>query len=152
MMAHRGPGYRIATKIRLGLDVKFPMDLLVRSSAELRKGVSQQDWFIVEVLEKGIVLHDRANPAVGAKGRSRLRRRFASAAVTKTHDLVALLAMLVTVEPTWQPLQAELAAMTDAAVEFRYPNKWSGNIEARAAYATCRRLRSRARLGFGLKI
>ena len=87
VMAHRGPGYRVATKIRLDLDVKFPMDLLVRSAAELRKGASQNDWFIVEVLEKGIVLHDRANPAVGAKGRSRLRRRLASAAVSETQPL-----------------------------------------------------------------
>jgi predicted nucleotidyltransferase len=87
VMSHRGPGYRVATKIRLGLDVKFPMDLLVRSAAELRKGVSQRDWFSIEVLEKGIVLHDRANPAVGAKGRRRLRRRLASAAVSKTQPL-----------------------------------------------------------------
>jgi predicted nucleotidyltransferase len=85
--AHRGPGYRIATKIRLDLDVKFPLDLLVRSAAELRKGVSQHDWFVVEVLEKGIILHDRANPAVGAKGRSRLRRRLAAAAVAQTQPL-----------------------------------------------------------------
>ena len=88
VMSHRGPGHGVATKIRLDLGgVAFPMDLLVRSAAELRKGVSQQDWFIVEILEKGIVLHDRANPAVGAKGRSRLRRRFASAAVAKAQPL-----------------------------------------------------------------
>lgn len=87
VMGHHGPGNRVATRIRLDLDVTFPMDLLVRSAAELRKEVSQHNWFIVEVLERGIVLHDRANPAVGAKGRSRLRRRFASAAVPQAQPL-----------------------------------------------------------------
>jgi predicted nucleotidyltransferase len=81
VMPHRGPGHRMATKIRLSVGVKFPMDLLVRSSAELHQGVSQRDWFIVEILEKGITLHDRANPAMGAQGRSRLRRRLASARI-----------------------------------------------------------------------
>jgi predicted nucleotidyltransferase len=84
VMPHRGPGYRTATRIRLAVEVKFPMDLLVLSAAELRKGLSQRDWFVVEVLEKGIVLHDRTNPAVGAKGRSRLRRRLAPAAIGQT--------------------------------------------------------------------
>jgi len=82
VMPHRGPGHRVATRIRLAVPVTFPMDLLVRSAAELRKGVSQRDWFIVEVLEKGITLHNRSDPAVGAKGRSRLRRRVAAAEVS----------------------------------------------------------------------
>jgi predicted nucleotidyltransferase len=82
--SHRGPGSRVATRIRLSVEQKFPMDLLVYSSAELRKAVTEKDWFVIEVLEKGIVLHDRTNPAVGAKGRSRLRRRLASAPLTQT--------------------------------------------------------------------
>ncbi len=69
----------------------------------------------------------------------------------KTHDPAALLAMLVIIEPAWQGIQVELAALTDAAVEFRYPNKCTGNVEARTAYITCRRLRSLARASFGLK-
>lgn len=48
----------------------------------------------------------------------------------KTHDLVALLAGLAAIEPAWQTMQAELAALTDAAVEFRYPNRWSANVDA----------------------
>ena len=87
VMRHRGPGYRVATRIRLALAVQFPMDLLVRSEAELRKGQNQSDWFFVEVLERGIVLHDRTNPAVGAKGRSRLRRGVDSATVSKTQPV-----------------------------------------------------------------
>src|SRR5207249_4792907 len=47
VMPHRGPAHRTATRIRLSIDAKFPMDLLVRSSAELRKGLAQCHWFIV---------------------------------------------------------------------------------------------------------
>jgi hypothetical protein len=64
----------------------------------------------------------------------------------RTHDLAALVLMLVTVEPGWQRMQPDLAALTDAAVEFRYPNNWSGNAEAREAFVTCRRLRALARM------
>jgi predicted nucleotidyltransferase len=87
VMPHRGAGHRVATRIRLAMDVNFPMDLLVRSPAELRKGVFQHDWFIVEVLEKGIVLHDRTDPSMGAKGRGRLRRRHTPATLAQTQPL-----------------------------------------------------------------
>ncbi len=82
VMPHRGPGHRTATRIRLAVTVTFPMDLLVRSAAELRRSISEREWFVVEVLEKGIILHDRSDPTVGAKGRSRLRRRLAPVAVS----------------------------------------------------------------------
>jgi hypothetical protein len=65
--------------------------------------------------------------------------------------LVALLSPLILVEPKWQRLHAELAALTDAAVEFRYPNRWAGSADAREAYAVCRRLRAMARVSLGLK-
>jgi HEPN domain-containing protein len=68
----------------------------------------------------------------------------------KTHDLAALLMMLATIEPIWLHLQPELAALTDAAVEFRYPNNWASNTDARDAYATCSRLRKVARRSFGI--
>jgi predicted nucleotidyltransferase len=80
VMPHRQASHQKATEIRLSLMAQFPMDLLVRSPAELRAGLRQNDWFIVEVLEKGIVLYDGTDRAVGAKGRSRLRRRLAPAA------------------------------------------------------------------------
>jgi len=83
VMPHVGPAHRKATQIRLSVLPKFPLDLLVRSPRELRLGVSEKDWFVVEVFEKGIVLHDRADRAVGAKGRSRFRRRFAAPAVAQ---------------------------------------------------------------------
>ena len=83
VMPHIGPSHRKATEIRLSVSPQFPMDLLVRTPAQLRAGLAQSDWFVVEVLEKGIVLHDSADRAVGAKSRSRLRRRLAPAALAQ---------------------------------------------------------------------
>ncbi|HEV8377204.1 MAG TPA: nucleotidyltransferase domain-containing protein [Tepidisphaeraceae bacterium] len=79
---HRGPGHELATRIRQAVEVSFPMDLLVRSPAELRKSVREDDWFIIDLLENGITLYDAANRAVGEKGRRRLGRRLGAAAVT----------------------------------------------------------------------
>ncbi len=84
---HSGSPCQLATRIRLAVRPRFPMDLLVRSPAQLEKGRLENDWFVIDVLEKGIVLHDRSNRAVGAKGRSRLRRRLASAAIPQTQPV-----------------------------------------------------------------
>ncbi len=80
---HRGPGHLMATKIRQAVRVHFPMDLLVRSAAELRKSVAQRNWFTIDVLENGIVLYDAGNQTMGAQGKKRLGRRFAAAALAK---------------------------------------------------------------------
>lgn len=79
VMPHEGTSHSKATEIRLSMPAPFPMDLLVRSPNELRSALRQKDWFVVEVLEKGIVLYDESDRAVGTKGRSRLRRRLAAA-------------------------------------------------------------------------
>ena len=70
----------------------------------------------------------------------------------RTHDLSALVNILHPLSPTWANLHSELAALTDAAVEFRYPNRWSVSSDAREAFGTCRRVRSRARKSLGLKL
>jgi len=69
----------------------------------------------------------------------------------KTHDLAALLSMTLPIEPSWSGMHSALAALTDAAVEFRYSNNWSSNTEAHDAFVTCRRLRALARAGLRLK-
>jgi predicted nucleotidyltransferase len=82
VMSYRGSPSRIATKIRLTTNIHFPMDLIVRSAAQIQREVAEHNWFFVEVMEQGIILYDSANPGVGEKGRRRLGRRLASAAVT----------------------------------------------------------------------
>jgi uncharacterized protein len=84
---HRGPGHQLATRIRDAIEVDFPMDLLVRSPAELRRCVAENNWFIIDLLETGITLYDATNRAVGAQGRRRLGRRFGAAALAEAKSL-----------------------------------------------------------------
>jgi len=65
VMSHRGPGARVATRIRLACPRPFPMDLIVRSPAEVRRRLAKGDSFLREVTTKGIVLHDAGDARVG---------------------------------------------------------------------------------------
>lgn len=58
VMRHRGPSARVATRIRLACPQSFPMDLMVRSPAEVRRRMAMGDSFLREVMSKGIVLHE----------------------------------------------------------------------------------------------
>ena len=82
-----------------------------------------------------------------------LKARLQEAAIrfAKTHDLDGLLVLLTPIEPTWAALLPNLAALTDAAVEFRYPNQWSGSADAKSAFAICHRVRKLVRASLGLK-
>jgi uncharacterized protein len=51
-----------AVRIRVAFDTPFPMDLLVYTPEFLAERLQLGDRFIREVLEKGVVLHDAANP------------------------------------------------------------------------------------------
>ena len=51
-------GVRMSLKIRERLDRAFPMDLLVRTPAEIRKRLSWRDCFIEEVINKGRVMYE----------------------------------------------------------------------------------------------
>lgn len=65
VMPHRGSGPAVATQIRLACPRTFPMDLLVRSPAEMRRRLRMGDSFLREVTSKGIVLHESGGARVG---------------------------------------------------------------------------------------
>jgi HEPN domain-containing protein len=69
----------------------------------------------------------------------------------RTHDLVTLLQLLLPIEPSWVLMQPDLASLTEAAVEFRYPGKWATAADARRAFVTCDGIRGVVRLSLGLK-
>jgi uncharacterized protein len=81
VMPYRGVWHDVATKVRLAIPRDFPMDLMIRSEPEIRRQIEQGDLFLPEIVSKGIVLHEVSDTRVGRKGRSRLRRRVAPAAV-----------------------------------------------------------------------
>jgi predicted nucleotidyltransferase len=58
IMPHRGSGAQAATRIRLACPRKFPMDLIVRTPAEVRRRLKMGDPFVREVTSRGIKLHD----------------------------------------------------------------------------------------------
>jgi uncharacterized protein len=58
IMPHRAPSARMATRIRLACPRTFPMDLIVRSPAEVRRRLAVGDPFLTEVTSKGIVLYE----------------------------------------------------------------------------------------------
>ena len=65
IMPHHGSGAQTATQIRLACPRAFPMDLIVRTPAELRQSIRSGDPFLREVTSKGIVLHESRNAPVG---------------------------------------------------------------------------------------
>jgi predicted nucleotidyltransferase len=60
----------IALKARPG----FPMDLLVRTPAEVRKRLAWNDFFLREIMEKGKVLYAADDRRVGCQSGRGLRR------------------------------------------------------------------------------
>jgi HEPN domain-containing protein len=68
----------------------------------------------------------------------------------KSHDLLKLLASIVQAEASWSVLKPDLNALTDFAVEYRYPGSSATKAEARDALTHCRNVRRVIRRSFGL--
>jgi len=77
----RGKNHEQIVRIRRTIDFNFPMDLLVHREKDITRRIGWNDCFLKEITEKGLVLYDASDPRVGGKGRKRLRRRLAVAAV-----------------------------------------------------------------------
>lgn len=78
---YRGREHAAALQIRLAIDATFPLDLLVRRQKEIDWRIANYDFFLKEIMEKGLVLYDADHPRVGAENGNRLRRRLAAAKV-----------------------------------------------------------------------
>lgn len=68
----------------------------------------------------------------------------------RTHDLSALLNLLLGVEPPWATLRPSLRALTVLAVDIRYPGITADRAMARAALRRCREVRIIVRTALGL--
>lgn len=82
-----------------------------------------------------------------------LKARLSKAEIhfTKIHDLVALLELVLEVEPTWEQFRIDLAFLSDFAVSFRYPGESADREAARNAVRRCRLFRKAARTALGLE-
>jgi HEPN domain-containing protein len=70
--------------------------------------------------------------------------------VPKTHDLVALLQLLLPMEPLWASFAPALRRLNDYAVKFRYPGHVASKTDAKQALKICRSIRTDVRLSLGL--
>ena len=69
----------------------------------------------------------------------------------KTHDLFVLVNLCAALEPAWQQFAKALDAITDYAVDFRYPGHAATLRQAQEALKHCRLIRAAARQSLGLK-
>lgn len=68
----------------------------------------------------------------------------------KTHDLTALLDLILPVEATWGNLRPDLQTLNAFAVSYRYPGDFADVVEAGEAMDKCRNVRRVIRQSFGL--
>jgi HEPN domain-containing protein len=68
----------------------------------------------------------------------------------KTHALERLLGLVLPLEPLWAPLRPALAAITDYAVEVRYPGRTVTPAEARGLLRDSKHIRAVVRQSLGL--
>jgi predicted nucleotidyltransferase len=67
---HTGRNREYATRIRNRLHPSFPLDLLVRTPAELRERLAWRDPFFREITERGKVLYEADHARMDREGRS----------------------------------------------------------------------------------
>lgn len=60
MESNERPALRATRIARELLDVPFPMDILVRTPAEVMKRLQMEDYFMREVVQQGQVLYERS--------------------------------------------------------------------------------------------
>ena len=83
-----------------------------------------------------------------------LKGRLEEAGITfpKTHDLIKILALVITVEPLWAALQPLVAPLTPYAVAYRYPGFTTTKAVAQAALKDCGAVRRVVRTALGLPV
>jgi len=73
----------------------------------------------------------------------------ADARFGKIHDLVAILELVLDIQPEWDVFREDLAFLSGFAVSFRYPGDSADLESAQYAKQCCQRFRRAAREAFG---
>ncbi len=61
ILPFEGNAVHKAVEILNAVDPSFPVDLLVRTPEEVRRRLALNDFFLREVIERGLVLHESAH-------------------------------------------------------------------------------------------
>lgn len=82
-----------------------------------------------------------------------LKARLVEAGIyfAKTHNLIALLTLVIAIEPSWGALQPHLGRLNIYAIDYRYPGSNATKADAKDAIKDCREVRRAVRQAFGLK-
>lgn len=72
VLPFEGDHVRKAVEILERVDPRFPVDLLVRTPAQLRQRLEWNDFFMREIVEKGRVLYVAPDRRMDYQGRGRL--------------------------------------------------------------------------------
>ncbi len=83
-----------------------------------------------------------------------LKARLQEAGISfpKTHDLIKLLGMAITIEPQWVALHPFVAVLNPYGVGYRYPGMTATKADAKAAIKECREVRLSVRTSLGLPV
>jgi predicted nucleotidyltransferase len=61
-------------RIKMAFKRLFSLDLIVRTPWQIERGLKDDDWFLREIIEKGKVLYEAPDRAVGSQSRAGLGR------------------------------------------------------------------------------
>jgi predicted nucleotidyltransferase len=72
MVIMETPGRPVEQAVRIrqaiDLDPPFSLDLLVRTPEQIRLGLDEGNFFVLDVIEKGVTLYEAGDPGVGGEG------------------------------------------------------------------------------------
>jgi predicted nucleotidyltransferase len=63
-----------AVKIELACDPPFPLDIIVRTPENVRRGLQEGNSFLTEIMTKGKTLYEKGNAGMDKKGGKRLSK------------------------------------------------------------------------------
>ena len=86
----------------------------------------------------------------GAEKHLKARLEEGGLAAPRTHDLVALLQLLLPVEPLWASFAPSFRRLNAYAMKFRHPGHLATRTDARQALKACRSVRTDVRASLGL--
>ena len=117
---------------------------------------AEEDWDVAQSLAR-----KRKRPAYNAVcffaqqcAEKYLKARLEEAALSfkRTHDLEALLKLILPTEPTWNVLLPDAQFLSDFAVDYRYPGASATRTDAAQAIKSSRRIRKMIRPSLGLPV
>ncbi len=119
-------------------------------------GKAEDDWRVAEMICRA-----RKHPSYDAAvfhaqqcAEKYLKARLEEAGVifSRTHDLLVLHQLVLSIEPGWMVLQPFLIFLNPFAVVYRYPGVSATKADAKDALKNCRQVRRVIRIGFGLAV